>query len=135
MVVVGSWAVVVRGRWGSWCGVVAQVAPVAEVVAQVARVAVVVAQVASVAVLGTVVGVGIVVVQARSCWCRRRGRSRRVHPGPGYGTAWSSTSCCCIVELRRIDILRGRTDTLGRGSWSSQGGPMRIVGWWLGRTC
>ena len=135
MVVVESWAVVVRGRWGSWCGGVAQVAPVAEVVAQVAPVAVVVAQVAPVAVAGTVVGAGVVVVQTRSCRCRCRSHSRRVRLGPGYGTAWSSTSCCCIVGLRRIGIVRGRTGTLGRVSWSSQGGPMRIVGGWLGRTC
>ena len=50
--------VVVRGRWGSWCRVVARVV---EVEAQVALVAEVEAQVAP----GTVVGVGVVVVQAR----------------------------------------------------------------------
>ena len=106
----------------------------AEVVAQVAPVAVVVAQVAPVAVPGTVVDAGVVVVQARMCRCRRS-RSCRVRLGPGCGTAWSSTSCCCIVKPRRIGIVRGRTGTLGRGSWSSQGVPMRIVGGWLGRTC
>ena len=111
--------------------VVAQVAPVAEVVARVAPVAEVVAQV----VPDMVVGVGVVVVRVRSCWCRRRSRRRLVRLGPRCGTAWSSISCCCIVEPRRIGIVRGRTGTLGRGSWSSQGGPMRIVGGWLGRTC
>ena len=115
--------------------VVAQVAPVVGVVAQVAPVAGVVAQVALGVVPGTVVGVGVVVVQARSCRYRRRSRCRRVRLGPRCGTAWSSTSCCCIVGLRRIGIVRGRTGTLGRGSWSSQGVPMRIVGGWLGRTC
>ena len=130
---------------GAWCGVVAQVAavaevvtqaaPVAELVAQVAPVAVIVAQVAPVAeIVAQVAPVAGVVVQARSCRCRR-GRSRRVRPGPWCGTAWSSTSCCCIVEPRRIGIVRGRTGTLGRGSWSSQGAPMRVVGRWLGRTC
>ena len=79
--------------------VVAQVAPVAEVVAQVAPVAEVVAQVAPVAVPGTIVGAGVVVVQARSCRCRRS-RSHRVRLGPWCGTVWSSTSCCCIVEPR-----------------------------------
>ena len=107
----------------------------AVVVAQVAPVAEVVARVAPVAVLGTVVGVGVVVVQAQSCWCRRRSRCHRVRLGPWCGIAWSSTSYCCIVEPRRIGIVRGRTGTLGRGSWSSQDGPMRIVGGWLGRTC
>ena len=92
---------VVRGRWDSSCVVVAQVAPVAEIVAQVAPVAVVVAQVAP----GMVVGVGVVVVQAQSCWCCRRSRCRLVRPGPRYGIAWSSTSCCCIVGLRRIGIV------------------------------
>ena len=101
--------------------VVAQVAPVAEVVVRVAP--------------DMVVGVGVVVVQAQSCWCRRRSRCRLVRPGPRCGTAWSSTSCCCIVELRQIGIVRGKTGTLGRGSLSSQGGPIRIVGGWLGRTC
>ena len=114
--------------------VVAQVAPVAVVVAQVAPVAEVVAQVAPVAVSGTVVGVGVVVVLARSCRCRRLSHGRRVHLGPGYCIAWSSTFCYCIGGLRRIGIVRGRTGTLGCGSWSSQGVPMRNVGWWLGRT-
>ena len=122
---------VVRGRWGSWCGDVAQVVPVVEVVAQVALVAVVGAQ----AVPGMVVGVGVVEVQAQSCWCRRRSRCRLVCLGPRCDTAWNSISCCCIVGPRRIGIVRGRTGTLGRGSWSSQGGPMRVVGGWLGRTC
>ena len=148
--------VVVRGRCGSWCGVVAQVVSVAEVVARVALVAEVVAQVAPVAgvvaqvapvagvvawvalvaVLGTVVGVGVVVVvPARSCQCRRRSCRRLVRPGPRYDTAWSSTSCCCSAGLRRTCIVRDRTGTLGCGSWSSQGAPMRNVGGWLGRTC
>ena len=87
MVMVEALVVVMRGRWGSWYGVVAQVAPVAEVGAQVAPVAEVVARVAPVAV-----------IVAQSCWCRRRSRSRRVRLGPGCDTAWSSTSCCCIVE-------------------------------------
>ena len=78
---------VVRGGWGSWYGVMAQVAPVAEVVARVVPVAVVVAQVAPVAVLGTVVGVGVVVVLAQSCRCHHRSHSRRVRLGPGCGTA------------------------------------------------
>ena len=115
--------------------VVAHVVPVAEIVAQVAPVAEVVAQVAPVALPGTVVGVGVIVVRARSCRCHRRGRSRRVRLGPRCGTAWSSTSCCCIVALWRIGIVRGRTGTLGRGSWSSQGGPKGFIGGWLGRTC
>ena len=146
---------VVQGRWGSWCGVeaqvapvavvVAQVAPVAEVVAQVAPVAEVVAQVAPVAevvaqvepvdVSSTVVGAEVVVVPGRSCRCRCRNHSHRVRLGPGCGTAWSSTSYYCIVKFRQIGIVRDKTGTLGRGSWSSQGGPMRIVGGWLGGTC
>ena len=65
----------------------AQVAPVAEVVARMAPVAVVVAQEAPVAVQGTVVGVGVVVGRARSCWCYRRSHYRRVRLGPGCGTA------------------------------------------------
>ena len=97
--------------------VVAQVAPVAGVVAQVAQVAEVVAQVAPVAE-----------VVARSCWCRRPSGSRQVRLSPGCDTAWSSTSCCCIIEPRRIGIVRGRTGILGRGLWTPQGGPMRIVG-------
>ena len=112
----------------------AQVAPVAEVVAQVAPVAKVVAQVAPVAEVVVQVA-PVAEVVARSYRCRRRRRCRRVRPGLGYGTAWSSTSCCCIVEPRRIGIVRGRTGTFSRGSWSSQGGPIRIVGGWLGRTC
>ena len=121
--------------------VVAQVAPVAEVVAQVAPVAEVVAQVAPVAMVvaqvvpDMVVGVGVVVVQVQSCRYRRRTCCRLVRTGPRCGTAWSSTSCCCIVEPRQIGIVRGKTVTLGHVSWSSQGGPMRIVGGWLGRTC
>ena len=79
--------------------VVAQVAPVAEVVARMVLVAEFVAQVALVARLGMVIGVRVIVVQARSCQCHRQSFHCRVHLGPRCDTAWSSTSCCCIVVL------------------------------------
>ena len=97
-------------------GCVAQVALVAEVMVQVAPVA-------------------EVMLLAQSCWCRHRSHSRRVRPGAMYDTAWSSIFSCCIIGLRRISIVKGRTGTLGHGSWSSQGAPIRIVSEWLGQTC